>query len=183
MGWRGTLILALAVLASAIALYRELAAENPELSWQSVIEGAREAPPAEQVVRLLSFDPATVTAVHLRRGDQEWRAARADGGWSRVERPSEIDDFLANLLSLAEIMPLEVAADELDDHGLNPPQGIVELERTGAPPVVLLLGTRNPPATGVYAQVGPGGRVVLTGALALWDFEKAIRALSPTAAP
>jgi hypothetical protein len=183
VGWRGTLILAVAVLAAGVALYRELAAENPEISWQSVMQGTREAPPGEQIVRLLSFDPATVTAVRLQRGDQEWRAARSDGSWSGVERASDVDDFLTNLLGLAEIMPLEVSADELDDHGLDPPEGVVELERGGQPPVVLLLGRRNPPATGVYAQVGPGGRIVLTGALALWDFEKAIRALSPTAAP
>jgi hypothetical protein len=131
----------------------------------------------------LSFDPATVTAVRLRRGNQEWRAARGDGGWSGVERPGEMDDFVANLLALAVIMPLDVTADELADHGLNPPEGVVEVERGSQPPVVLLLGARNPPATGVYAQVGPGGRVVLTGALAMWDFDKAIRALSPSAAP
>jgi hypothetical protein len=183
VGWRGTLILAGAVLAAAVALYMELAAENREVSWQSVIEGSREAPPGEQIVRLLSFDPATVTAVRLRRGNQEWRAARVDGGWSGVERPGEMDDFVANLLALAVIMPLDVTADELADHGLNPPEGVVEVDRGSQPPVVLLLGARNPPATGVYAQVGPGGRVVLTGALAMWDFDKAIRALSPSAAP
>lgn len=183
MGWRGTLVLALAVLAAAVALYIELAAENREVSWRSVIEGAREAPPGEQIVHLLSFDPKTVTAVRLQRGNQEWRAARVEGGWSGVERPSDMDDFVTSLLGLAEIMPLQVGADELQDHGLDPPEGIVEIERGSQPPVVLLLGARNPPATGVYAQVGPGGRVVLTGALARWDFEKAIRALSPTAAP
>lgn len=183
MGWRGTLVLAIAVIAAAVALYVELAAEHSEISWQSVIEGSREAPPAEQIVRLLSFDPASVTALRLQRGDQEWRAVRSGGAWQGVERQSEMDDFVASLRDLAEIMPLDVAPDALDDHGLNPPDGIIEIERGSQPPIVLLLGARNPPATGIYAQVGRGGRVVLTGALARWDFEKAIRALSPTAAP
>jgi hypothetical protein len=182
VGWRGTIILAVAVLAAAVALYRELVAENADFSLQSVIVGRRGAPPSEQLVHLFSFDPATVKEVRLRRGDQQWRAQRSEGGWTGVERSTDIDDFLTSMLELAEVMPLEVAPDELNDHGLAPPQGVVELEREGQPPVVLLLGRRNPPATGVYAQIGPGGRVVLTGALAMWDFEKVIRAVSPTAA-
>lgn len=182
MGWRGTLILALALFAALLALYRELVAERSDMSWQSVLEGTREAPPGEQITHLLAFDPAKVTAVRLRRGAQEWRAERRAGGWTGAERASDVDDFLDNLLDLAEIMPLQVSADQLADHGLDPPAAVVELERTDEPPVVLLLGRHNPPATGVYAQVGASGRVVLTGALALWDFDTATRALSPTAA-
>ncbi len=181
MGWRGTLVLALALLGAGFFLYRELVADKGELSWQSVV-GPRAAPPGEQITHLLSFDPATVTAIRLQRGGQEWRVERRDGGWSGVARQSDIDDFLTNLIGLAEIIPLEVAPDQLADHGLDPPEGVVELQRAGAAPVVLFLGRRNPPSTGVYAQLGRDGRIVLTGALALWEFDKAIRALSPTAA-
>jgi hypothetical protein len=181
VGWRGTIVLALALLAALLALYRELTAESSDMSWQSVLQGTREPPPAEQITRLLSFDPATVTAVRLRRDDREWSAERRADGWHGAERASDVDDFLANLLALAEIMPLEVASDQLADHGLDPPAAVVQVDRADGPPVLLLLGRRNPPATGVYAQVGAGGRVVLTGALALWDFDKAVRALSPTA--
>ena len=78
----------------------------------------------------------------------------------------------------AELRPANVERS----YGLDPPAAVVEVERVDQPPVVLLLGRRNPPATGVYAQVGANGRVVLTGALALWDFDKAARSLSPTAA-
>jgi hypothetical protein len=183
VGWRGTAVLAIALLAAAFVLYRELVAEGPEVSWTSVIQPPRDAPPGEQIVRLLSFDPARVTALRLQRGGQEWRSRRSDGGWSGAERRGDIDDFLASLLGLAEIMPLDVSDEELPHHGLDPPEAVVELERADQPPVVLFLGRRNPPGTGVYAQLGPRGRVVLTGALALWDFDKAIRALSPTAAP
>jgi hypothetical protein len=182
VGWRGTVVLSLALLAALLALYRELIAESSDMSWQSVIEGTRDAPPGEQITHLLSFDPATVTAVRLQRGPQEWRAERRADGWRGAERASDMDDFLDNLLGLAEIMPLDVSADQLADHGLDPPAAVVEVERVDRPPVVLLLGRRNPPATGVYAQVGANGRVVLTGALALWDFDKAARSLSPTAA-
>jgi hypothetical protein len=182
VGWRGTLVLALLVLAASGALYLELATEHSELSWRSVIQGVREPPPGDQITRLLSFDPTSVTAMRLERSGQVWRTQRGDGGWTGTARPADVDDFLNNLLGLAEILPLDVSAEELADHGLDPPEAVVELEREGAPPVVLLLGRRNPPATGVYARVGAQGRVVLTGALALWDFEKAVRAISPTAA-
>jgi hypothetical protein len=182
VGWRGTLVLALALSAAGFALYREIAADKRELSWQSVIEGRSDAPPGEQITRLLSFDPATVTAVTLRRGDQTWRTERRDGGWNGVAQPGAIDDFLTNLLDLAEIMPIDVPPDELAAQGLAPPEGIIELQRRDQPPLILYLGRHNPPATAVYAQLGAGGRVVLTGALALWELDKAIRALSPTAA-
>lgn len=182
MRWRGTLILALALLAAAFFLYREIAAEGPALSWQSVVEGPRATAPGDQITHLLSFDPTTVTAIRLQRGDQAWQTERRDGGWSGNPRAGDVDDFLADLLGLAEIMPIDVKPDELADHGLAPPVGVVELERGGQPPLRLLLGRTNPPATGVYAQLGPGGRVVLTGAVALWELDKMARVLSPTAA-
>lgn len=182
MGWRGTLILTLALAAAGFALYREIAADQHALSWQSVIEGQSAAPPGDQITHLLSFDPATVTAVTLRRGSQEWHTERRAGGWSGVAQPGAIDDFVTNVHELAEIMPIDVPTDELAAQGLAPPEGVIELQRRDQPPLVLYLGRHNPPATAVYARLGAGGRVVLTGALALWEFDKAIRALSPTAA-
>jgi hypothetical protein len=180
MGWRGTLILALTVIGAGLYLYHDLVAANADLSWESIVGGPREAPPGESITHLLSFDPRTVRAVHLRRGEQEWRTERRAAGWSDVERASEVDDFLANLLEFAEVMPLDVTSDELAAHGLDPPEASIELERDGLPPVVLFLGRNNPPSTGVYAQLG-SGRVVLTGALARWEFDKMTRALSQRA--
>ena len=182
MGWRGTLALAVALLAAGLYLYRDLVAANTDLSWETVIGGPRAAPPGEQITHLLSFDPATVTAVHLRHAGRDLRSQRVGRVWSGVERSADIDDFLANLLGLAVVMPLDVAPDELAAHGLDPPEAVIELQRVNQPPVVLLLGRHNPPSTGVYAQVGEDGPVILTGALASWELEKALRALSPTAA-
>src|SRR5215475_9030463 len=109
MGWRGTLVLALAVLSAGLYLYGDLMAVNTELSWVSVIGGPDAAPPGEQITHLLSFDPKTVTAIRLQRSGQEWRSERTSNGWSVVERPRDIDDFLTNLLGLAVVMPLDVA--------------------------------------------------------------------------
>jgi hypothetical protein len=182
MGWRGTAVLALGLAVAALYLYRDLVAAGPELTWETVLEGPSAAPPGERVTHLLSFDPAAVTAIHVRRGAREWHAERRAEGWTGAGRPEDLEAFLAALLDLAEIMPIEVRTEELADHGLDPPEAVVELERGGQPPVVLLIGRHNPPATGVYAQLGAGGRVVLTGALALWELDKATRALSPTVA-
>ena len=182
MGWRGTLVLALALSVAGYVLYREVAADKRELSWESVIEGRTDLPPGERVTRLLSFDPATVTAITLRRGDHTWHTVRRAGGWDGVADPHSIDDFLTNLLELAEIMPIDAPSDERAAQGLAPPEATIELERGAAPPLVLYLGRHNPPATAVYAQVGADGHVVLTGALALWELDKAIRVFSPSVA-
>jgi hypothetical protein len=182
VGWRGTFVLAALLAVAGFYLYREVTADNQQLSLTSIIEGPRDAPPGERITHLLSFDPASVTAVRVQRGEQQWRSERVDSTWTGVEQSAAIDDFLTNLRDLAEIMQLDVTPAELRDHGLDPPQAVIELQRAGQPPIVLLLGQPNPPATGVYAQVGPGGRVVLTGALALWELDKLVRALSPTAA-
>jgi hypothetical protein len=90
-----------------------------------------------------------------------------------------LDDLLVNLLDLSEIMTADVAKQDLADHGLDPPQAIVDLERTGGDTISVRIGNRNPPATAVYVQVGPSDHVTLTGALILWEIEKAIDAAAP----
>lgn len=179
MGWRGTLALLVAVAGAAFLLYRDVNADRSERSWRAIFEEPRDTPPADQVTHLLAFDPAAVTAVAVRRGDQRWRAERAADGWSGAGRDTDIDGFLHDLGELAVILPIEVGPDTLRDHGLEPPQASVELTRAGAPPIVLQIGARNPPATGVYVRLGDQGPVVLTGALLLWDLEKVERAFGP----
>lgn len=182
MGWRGTLVLAAALLAAATWLALEVVRERAPLSLDAIV-GFAPAPPGEQVTRILTFDPATITALRVRRGAREVRASRQDHGWAGVDQPAAIDDFLVALTDLAEVMPLDVTGPALAEHGLDPPDTIIELDRADAPPLMLFLGHHNPPSTGVYAQLGNNGRVVLTGALATWEVEKLLRALSPTAAP
>jgi hypothetical protein len=181
MGWRGTSILLVVVAAAAFYLYHDVNADRAERSWQAIFEEAPEAAPGETITRLLDFDPATVTAVTVQRGTHQWRAEREDGGWSGAGRDTDMDAFLRDLGELAEILPIDVGADTLREHGLDPPQGSVELQRRGAPPIVLRIGVRNPPATGVYVRVGDDGPVVLTGALLLWNIEKVERAFGPGA--
>jgi hypothetical protein len=176
VGWRGTLGLLVLVIGSALYLYEDVNKDRGEHSWGAIFEEPREAPPGEQITHLLSFDPASVRTITVRRGTTEWHAERTADGWSGAGRKTDMEDFLHDLVDLAEIMPIEIGPDTLREHGLDPPQGSVELTRAGQPPVVLLIGSRNPPATGVYVRVGADGPVVLTGALLLWDLEKVERA-------
>ena len=179
MGWRGTLILLVVVSGAAFLLYHDVNAGRRERSWGAIFEEPRDVPPGEQVKRLLSVDPATVTAITVRRGDQQWRAERTADGWTGAGRATDMNDFLHDISQLAEIMPIEIGADTLRDHGLDPPQGSIELSRGSQPPLLLLIGRRNPPATGVYVRVGADGPVAVTGALLLWDLEKLERAFGP----
>jgi hypothetical protein len=142
----------------------------------------RGTPPAEGVQKLLSFAPKEVRAIRLRRGSSILQTTRTDGGWTGTTRPDLLDDFLHDLLDLGVIMRFDVAPSGLTSHGLAPPRGEIELIRGDGPPIDLRLGDSNPPATGLYVQVGRGGRVVLTGALIQWEFEKAVNALTEDAA-
>lgn len=176
MGWRGTLLLLAAVVAAAWFLYHDVNAGRGERSWRAVFEEPKEVAPGDQVKRLLTFDPATVTAITVRLGTEQWRAERDGDSWSGSGRATDMDAFLRDLVELAEILPIEIDDDTLRAHGLDPPQGSVELQRRDLPPVLVLIGARNPPATGVYVRVGIDGPVALTGALLLWDIEKVQRA-------
>ncbi|MFN8644491.1 MAG: hypothetical protein U0802_23580 [Candidatus Binatia bacterium] len=181
MGWRGTLALLVAVAAAALALYRDANAGRGQHSWRAVFEEPRETAPADQVTHLLAFDPRAVTAITLRRDHRQWRADRTADGWSGAGRATDMDDFLRDLLELAVILPIDVGPDTLREHGLDPPQASIELTQRAGAPITLLVGARNPPATGVYVRVGSDGPVVLTGALLLWDLEKVERAFGPPA--
>jgi hypothetical protein len=174
VGWRGTLALGIALLAAAVYLYRDVTTQHPDATWQVLFEEPRPTPPGAGIKHLLDLDPATVTAIRLRHGDEQREVRRSGDNWQGANN-RDVTDFLQALQDLAEIMPLEVAAGDLGAHGLDPPQSIIELERSGAAPLVLLVGGHNPPATAVYVQLGRGGPVVLTGALLLWDLDKATR--------
>lgn len=176
MGWRGTVVLLLALIAAAFWLYRDVNAGRTDGSWQAIFAEPEPSPPGSEYRRLLSFDPAEVSAVTLRRDQRTLRSERTAEGWTAAG--AAIDEFLRSLTQLAEIMPIEVGPDELAAHGLAPPAAVIELTRRDAPPVVLLVGGRNPSATAVYAQVGSGGPVSLTGALLAWDLDKVERALA-----
>lgn len=176
MSWRTTLFLAIALFIAGTTAWLDLRAGRPQGDggWRGWTD---QVAPSENIRRLVSFDPADVTAVRLRWGDVNVRLQRDSGGWQGVARPQAIDDFVRNVSELAEIMPLDIEPAERHEYGLDPPAGLVEVERAGQPPITLFVGSHNPSSTGAYVQVGRDGPVVLTGAIALWELEKVTRAL------
>ncbi len=182
MGWRVTLALSVAVAIALAVLWIDLRATRTSTADWGFLGEPRGEAPGEKIKRLLEFDPTAITAIHLMRERDTLHVERTNGTWSGGVDPRLLDDFLRNLKDMAEIAPLQVEAGELKDYGLDPPHGMIELERTGGPPVVVLLGQHNPAATGAYVQLGKNGPVVLTGALMLWEFDKAVKALGGTAA-
>jgi hypothetical protein len=159
--------------------YFDAISGQQDVSLTALLGDLRPTPPGQDAPKLLAYEPDEIEAIHLQRGDLDLRVERRDGKWLNASRPAALDDFLVNLLTLAEIMTVDVARQDLPDHGLDPPQARVELQRAGGATISVRIGSHNPPATGVYVQVGSSERVTLTGALILWELEKAIDAASP----
>lgn len=179
MEWRGTLALAAVLLLVGVYAYFDAISGEQDVSLHSLLSELRPTPLGQDAPKLLHYDPADIVAIHLQRGDLDLRVRRRDGTWIGASRPDALDDFLANLLTLAEIMTVDVEKKNLSDHGLDPPEAQVELQRADGSTISVRIGRHNPPLTGVYVQVGPSDRVILTGALILWELEKAIDAASP----
>ncbi len=183
MGWRGTAILALLTLMVGAYLWFE---ERPaeEAGRPPTLLGEPEsADPNKPIRHLLDFKPADVIGVRLEHGGQTREAQRADAAWRDVTPPGAIDDFVHNLAELGVLMDIPAGPADLKDYGLQPPQSVLHLRLGGdAPPLVLQIGDRNPAVTGVYVRLGDDGPVLLAGALAAWEFDKAFRALGGAAA-
>jgi Domain of unknown function (DUF4340) len=183
MGTRGTLLLAALVAVLVICAYLDVRRDAADLSWNSFFGELQPTPLGEGAPKLVQFDPAAVTAIHLRRGNIDVRSQRRNGGWTGTARPATIEDFLQSVLDLAEIRKFDAGPKDLADLGLEPPQSEIELHFRQGAPLQIFLGDRNPPSTGVYARVEGRPGAYLTGALILWELEKATNALGSTPSP
>ena len=177
MGVRGTLVLALLVAIGAGYLWFE---GPPPQGRQpdELLGGGAAAEPTKPAAPLLEFAPEDITRITLTRTGKSLVAQPENGSWPVTTPPGAIADFLHNLTGLAELMRIEAGPDELRHYGLEPPQAEIELDRRAGTPLVLLLGEHNPSATGAYVRIGRDGPVVLAGALVVWEFDKAYRALA-----
>lgn len=180
MGWRGTVVLA--VLIAAVGAYVWFEAgppEQPLLPADTLLGEPRMVDPNQVIRHLLDFEPADVTGVRLERDGVVRASERANDTWTATSNPGAVNDFLQNLAQLAVVMDIPAGPTELQEYGLQPPHSVVRLQTREPQPLVLLIGDRNPSVTGAYARIGEQGPVVLAGALVLWEFDKAFRALGP----
>jgi len=181
MGVRGTLVLALLIVAvGAYVWLEEVAPEAPGRSTDALLGEPKAFDPNKPVRHLLEYQPADVLSIWLERDGNIRETERSGETWTTTSTPGAINDFLANLAQLAVLMDIPAGAAELRDYGLDPPHSVVRLQTRGQPtPLVLQIGDRNPSVTGVYVRVGESGPVLLAGALVAWEFDKAFRALGP----
>lgn len=181
MNWRNTILLALAAAAVVYLAYRDVTSQDPAAGWSTVFEEPPPTRPSDDIERLVAFDPATIIGVTLEHGGRTARTKRTAYGWSNTTRPRAITDLIASLAQLAVILTVESepSDEDLEGYGLLAPLAAIRLERSGADAISIALGNRNPSATGVYARASQRPDVVLTGAVAIWEIEKALNALPP----
>jgi hypothetical protein len=177
MGVRGTVILALMVLAAAAVLLLEgpppgERPESPNLLGEPLVVDPTEVP-----IALIRFAPEEVERVTLVQRGKRFSTTRAQGTWTGTKLPRVIDDFLDSLTQLAELGRLESDPASLRDYGLNPPQGEIELHLRAGDPLLVQIGDHTPAATGAYVRIGRQGHTAVAGALIIWEFEKALKAV------
>lgn len=182
MTWRNTILLALAAAAVVYLAYRDVTSRDPAAGWSTVFEEPPPTRPSDKIERLLAFDPAKITGVTLEHGGRSARTKRTAYGWSNTTNPRAITDLIDSLAELAVILSVETepSDDDLEGYGLLAPLARIRLDRTDADAITIALGIRNPSATGVYARASQRPDVVLTGAVAMWEIEKALNALQPS---
>jgi hypothetical protein len=178
MGWRGTVVLVLLVLAVGIYVWTEEPPAQP--ADNSTLLGEPRHVDPDKLVPLLDFTPEEVLLVRLRRDGESREARRDDGAWSGSTKAGAVDDFLVNLASLARILDVPGSENDLQQYGLQKPHASIELHlRNRESPLVLEIGDSNPAATGVYTRIDRQGTVILAGALLSWEFDKTFGALAP----
>lgn len=181
MKWRNTWLLAAAAVLVIALAYRDIASNDPGAGWEIVFDEPEPTPPAVDVVRLVEFDPRSVVALRVERAGKSIEVRRTAYGWRNTERPRAVSDLLDSIADMAVILEIdgEPDDDDLDAYGLDNPQAVISIEREALPPIEIRLGNHNPSATGIYARISQRPHVVLTGAVAIWDIEKAIAVLAP----
>jgi Domain of unknown function (DUF4340) len=180
MGARGTVILAfLIVLVGAAVWFEEVPKASPP-STDTLLGEPRVVDPNRPIRHLLDFEPVDIVAIELQRDGTTRTTTRSATTWSGSSKPGAINDFLQNLSDLQIVMDIPAGETDLRDYGLEPPVAVLRLQpRAQSQPLVLQIGNRNPSVTGVYVRIGNDGPVVLGGALVIWEFDKAFRALGP----
>ena len=128
---------------------------------------------------LSAFVPSAIQEINI-RWRKNFRLMRKDGGWI-IEDPTglapvpddRVDDFLASLGGTVSVIAIgDAGTVNLAEFGLDPPQGEIVLASADRKELRILLGDRNPPLTGLYVEVMPGGNVTLVGAVLRLELEK-----------
>ncbi len=128
-----------------------------------------EAPPVREGRPLLSRELPLNPKIALRWREKDFSLEKSPAGWELVEAgarspilASRGEDFLRGLREARILSRIGGPEGDLAEFGLAPARGFIRIE--SVPPVEIFLGMSNPPLTGTYVQVFPGGEVDLVGA-------------------
>ncbi len=147
-------------------------------------------PPKVEGKRFLAQDLGPIEAIEIVRGRKDFRLENNAGTWEIID-PSgrekvgndRAEDFLTTVLDLVELADLgPVSEVSRQEFGLDEPNERISFFPRDGPEIQILVGDRNPPLTGTYALVLPGGHVVLVGAVLLLEMDK-LAALASAQAP
>jgi hypothetical protein len=179
MNLRSTAILAGAVLVIGTYLWFEEVPSKEPQSTRNLLGEPLFLPATQPPIQhFFEFSPRDIIEVRLQHEGETRTARRQDDHWMGTSNPGAIDDFLHSIATLGVVMNISAQPTNLHDYGLEPPRSVIALGlRSGAQPLVLQIGDRNPSTTGVYIRTGENGPLALAGALVAWEFEKAFRAL------
>jgi len=175
MGWRGTVVLAFLVVLAGFALWLSPQAPEP-LSDSTLLGEPRFVEPERESTKLVEFEPEEVESMTLGFRDEVVTVARDGKRWRGAADDRNLDEFLRALAGTTVLSAIEEQRD-LADFGLDAPTRRILLERPNGPPIVLLMGERNPAVTAVYARAGDGP-VTIVGGLLVWEFDKAFAAIT-----
>jgi hypothetical protein len=184
MRTRTTIVMAAMLVVAGVFAWIDTPATPSRFGADGIGRNPGAAPrPGEEIVHLLDFSSAAIVRIVLQRSGVTATLTRTPDGWSGISDANAVEEFLQNMRALAKIIVVGRDQGGPQAFGLDPPVARVTLERAAAEPIELRIGNANPTSTGIYAQVGADGPVVLTGALALWDLDKIVRILQSAHTP
>ncbi len=146
----------------------------------------RPPPAAPAGEPLVSIDRSEVVEIEIERARPErrhLRLLRSARGWVDARGGARVPgdrvaDFLDALETTRVLLRLPEAEARAAEFGLDAPAGVVRIGRRGGEDIRLVLGNRNPTLTGLYLRLEPPGRVVMVGAILLWEVDK-LAAMAP----
>ena len=125
--------------------------------------------------RIFTVEPAEVTEVTLKRGDELVRLKREGDGWQMLEplkargERGPIDEALTNVTTAKMDREIDAKPANLAEFGLDKPAAEVTLALKDGKQLGLLLGAKNPTGVWVYAQERGKPAVFVLGESVLRD--------------
>lgn len=144
----------------------------------------------EEQVQLLTYDPANVAQLDVKRDSQERRFRKGDDGqWllqPQGERANEarIENLVIGLPTLPAQRRITATEADLTEYGLNSPRLSLGVSLKDGTIHELRIGAQTPVQTGYYAQTSQGGDVYVVPNILVAELERLVeQPFAPTPTP